>query len=155
MSEKDYYDYRVCLMETDVDFQQVGKVSAQTGKPLAIEENQVDDPETDLRWQLRGFYQAPALDRADLLAMLKQWGWTDGDSISVQVHDNGRNGDGLWLSFYPCARAGTPEKDPDKFGTNSSETAPAALFSVRLTPKQAKIIAAALKGAAEMWEAQE
>lgn len=155
MSEKDYYDHRVTLMDTNVNFYEIGKIAAQTGRPLALEENEVDDPETDKRWRLSGVWQAPVLDKQDLLEMLKQWGYTDGDSIHAQVHDNGRDGDGLWLSFYPCARAGTPEENPEKFGTNLSETAPAALFAVRLTPKQARIIAAALNGAAALQEAQE
>jgi hypothetical protein len=152
---KDYYDFSVKLMDTHTYFKETGKVSAQTGKPLAVEDGEVDDPETNKRWRLQGFWQAPVLDKDDLLAMLKRWSYTDGDSIHAQVHDNGRGGDGLWLSFYPCARAGTPETNPEKFGTMTSETAPAALFTVRLTPKQAKILGVALKAAAEMWEAQE
>ena len=155
MSEKDYYDLCINLMDTDVSFREIGKVSAQTGNTLALEESEVDDPETDKRWRMDGFWQAPVLDKADLLEMLKQWAYTDGDSIHAQVHDNGRDGDGLWLAFYPCARAGTPEENPEKFGTMTSQTAPAALLSVRLTPRQAKILGTALKSAAEMWEAQE
>ena len=155
MSEKDYYDFCVNLMDTDVSFHEISKVSAQTGNALALEENEVDDPETNKRGRMDGFWQAPALDKADLLEMLKHWGYTNGDSIHARVCDNGRDGDGLWLAFYPCARAGTPEENPERFGTQTSQTVPAALFSVRLTPKQAKILGTALKSAAEMWEAQE
>jgi len=141
-------------MDTDATFEEVSPQNAQDGSKRPLEDNEVHDPETGKRWQLRGFWQSPVLDQKDLLEMLEDWGYTAGDCIQAEVVDNGKNGDGLWLCFYPCARGGSPETDPDKFGTNNSRTAPASLFSIRLTPTQARVLGTALMSAAEIRDAQ-
>lgn len=151
---QDYYDFRVGLMDTESWFSEIRKTDARD-RPYPCDEYQIDDEDTEKRWQLRGVIIGPGIDRSDLQAMLDEWGQTDGSCVTATVEDNGTHGDGLWLSFRPNAREGDPKSHPDKWGDNRSDHTPRPFFQIRLTPKQAGILGAALTGVAAMRKAQE
>lgn len=153
MTERDYYDYHVRLMDTDVGFHEVRKLDAYD-RPYPPGPYGIDDDKTGKRWKLDGTWIGPVLDKADIEAMLDTWGATEGDCVYASVEDNGELGDGLFLCFTPSNRVGDHKSHPDKWGDNRSDKSPALLFGIRLTARQAAILGAALSGVAAMRIAQ-
>lgn len=131
----DYYDFEARLMDTDATFRE-NPTWETSDNPT------ITDPETGRRWQLDGVHVAE-LSAADRLAVLCEWGNCE-DAVHCSVADNGNIGDGLWLRVSPAARAVREEHDDG----------PEPLLMLRLTPRQARILGAALTSAARMREAQ-
>lgn len=151
-----YYDYRVCLMDTDTEFREVPKVDANGNAWNANPANFViDDPDCDKRWELEGVVIGESLNEADLVALVKRCFYENSCPVTVSVEDNGRNGDGLHLLFHPLTREGNYATRPSKWGDRRSENNPAVLFGIRLTKQQAAVLGAALTGAANLRKAQE
>ena len=149
----DYYDFKVCHIDTDTTFEETRRVDAN-GREFTASSNDVDDPETNVRWSLGGCWMGPELDGDDRLALLKNWGFTGGDCIKARVTDNGEMGEGLWLEFSPAARHGNPESNPERWGDGWSEKSPRLLFSLRLTATQARILGETLISAGRIRDAQ-
>lgn len=155
MSERDYYDLHIDLMDTGATFEEIGKVDAIHGRPFPCTSDEIDDEETGKRWKLYGLSIGQGYDRADLMAMLVEWGQNEDRCVTAAIEDNGKNGDGLWLTFRPTSREGTHKTHPEKWGDRRSHDTPAPFFEIRLTPSQAKILGMALVGVANIREAQE
>ena len=142
------------MIDTGAIFQETGKSKDNNGNQRPLHKYEADDPDSDERWTLRGLQIGLPLDHADLTAMLQEFWSTGGDCIFASVTDNGRHGEGLWLTFTPATREGKPETHPGKFGTNYSEREPTPIFGIKLEPTQALILGEALVSVAKLRAAQ-
>jgi hypothetical protein len=135
-----YYDYQVMLMDTDTDFEKRSKGIEKQYPSEFIAKNHFGEI-----FALEGLYGVP-LNQSDIEPLFD--GCDGGCPILASVEDNGEGGDGLRLEFTPISR-------DDRFCTEGIVKEPFSIFGIRLKPEQAKVLAAALLGAANMREAQE
>jgi hypothetical protein len=114
--EKNYWEYEIKRMDTDT--------------------YPADEESTGLRGISFGDL---SLKPEELKALVENYHLTGSDCIEMAIEDNGPNGDGIWLSFYPATKLGTYKSDH--------------IFAIRLTKKQACILAEALHAVVNLYKA--